>query len=53
VDFLMNLELPAAAVKGALRGVWEANDEFRAPPLGRAEALVRERYAQPAWNLKL
>jgi lipoate-protein ligase A len=51
-DFLMNLELPAAAVKTALRDVWEAQEELRAPPLDRMEALVREKYSQSAWNLK-
>jgi lipoate-protein ligase A len=52
-DFIMNLDLSAAAVKAAMQKVWKADLSLENPPLERVSKLVREKYAKPAWNLKL
>jgi lipoate---protein ligase len=51
-DFLMNLSLPTAAIKAALRKVWQANEPLPDPPLERISTLAREKYATRHWNLK-
>jgi lipoate---protein ligase len=53
-DFVMNLELPADQLKGALRAVWDGRDPL---PLGqvpneRISDLVRTKYITPEWNEK-
>jgi lipoate---protein ligase len=52
-DFLMNLNLPASAVKAAMQQVWEANLPLEEPPIEQILKLTREKYATSAWNLKL
>ena len=51
-DFLANLNLPAAAVKTALRNVWNAQAVLAEPPLARISKLAREKYAKSEWNRK-
>jgi lipoate-protein ligase A len=51
-DFLMNLNLSAAAIKGALQKEWKANLPLEDPPLERISQLAREKYATREWNLK-
>ncbi|HSY42839.1 MAG TPA: lipoate--protein ligase family protein [Candidatus Acidoferrum sp.] len=51
-DFLMNLDLPAEAIKGALKKEWKADLPLEDPPLERISKLAREKYATPEWNLK-
>lgn len=52
-DFLMNLDLSAAAIKAAMQKVWRADLPLENPPLEKISRLAREKYATPAWNLKL
>jgi lipoate-protein ligase A len=51
-DFLTNLNLPAAAVKAAMKKIWNANQPLQAPPLEKVSTLTREKYATPEWNRK-
>jgi lipoate-protein ligase A len=51
-QFVTNLDLPAAAVKTALRRMWGAEGGPAEPPLKEIEKLAREKYATPAWNHK-
>lgn len=48
--FLMNLPLPAEAVKEALRRAWSAETELKSPP--DYTRLVEEKYSQADWNQK-
>jgi lipoate-protein ligase A len=52
-DFLMNLNLPASAIKAALQKVWKADLPVEHPPLQQISKLAREKYVTSAWNLKL
>ena len=52
LDFLMNLHLPSAAVKEAMKKTWSATTLMEAPPLAKVSALAKEKYATPEWNLK-
>jgi lipoate-protein ligase A len=52
-DFLMNLNLSAAAVKAAMQKIWNADLSLENPPLEKISNLAREKYAMPEWNLKL
>jgi hypothetical protein len=49
-DFLMNLEVPAERIKGALRKAWEANEILAEVPFERITALVREKYMREMPN---
>jgi lipoate-protein ligase A len=49
-DFLMNLNLPVAAVKEAMKKMWGAQEPLQAPPMGAIAALARDKYATPEWN---
>ncbi len=51
-EFVTNLHAPAAAVKAALASVWQANEPGVDFPRDRMTALVREKYATPAWSFK-
>ncbi len=51
-DFLMNLNLSAAAVKTAMKKIWNADQPLQSPPLEKASTLAREKYATPEWNRK-
>lgn len=53
-QFLMNLNMPAAAVKEAMKTVWKAEKPLPAPGTATAgvAVLARDKYATPEWNLK-
>jgi lipoate-protein ligase A len=51
-DFLTNLDMPANAVKAALRCVWDATDLLENPPLESVAGLVSLKYSKPEWNSK-
>jgi lipoate---protein ligase len=51
-DFLLNLNLPAARLKAALREAWQANEQLTGVPQAEIARLVREKYARAEWNLK-
>jgi lipoate-protein ligase A len=51
-DFLMNLKLPAAEVKAALREVWSATTPLATVPRSGIERLVCEKYSTRDWTTK-
>jgi lipoate---protein ligase len=53
-NFLMNLNLPAAAVKEAMKTVWKATQPLQASrtAMEGVAALARDKYATPEWNLR-
>jgi lipoate-protein ligase A len=51
-DFVMNLPLPAAAVKAALRKAWGAHEPLETAPGERIQQLVRAKYSRADWNEK-
>lgn len=52
-DFLINLDLSAAAVKEAIQKVWKADLPLENPPREKISKLARDKYATTEWNLKL
>jgi lipoate---protein ligase len=52
IDFLTNLDLPAADVKSALRQVWNADQSLDNVPLDRIATLALDKYATREWNWK-
>jgi lipoate-protein ligase A len=50
--FLVNLELPAARLRDALRSAWQAVEPFAPVPQGRIATLVADRYATVEWSRK-
>jgi len=52
-QFMVNLNCPAEAIKEALRRVWGADEPLAGAPLEAISRLVRDKYAQAAWNLRL
>ena len=51
-EFIANLNLPASAVKTALRDAWGANESAPVKSLKAIPRLVAEKYSKDAWNLK-
>ena len=51
-DFLMNLHLPAAAVKEAMKTTWKAGKPLPAPKTAAIATLARDKYSTAEWNLK-
>ncbi|HYG24742.1 MAG TPA: lipoate--protein ligase family protein [Verrucomicrobiae bacterium] len=51
-EFLRNLNIPAEAVKAAIRSHWGARDSARDFPHALMKQLAREKYARPDWNCK-
>ena len=51
-DFLMNLKVPANALKPALADAWNAAEPLTALPRDQLNVLVREKYGRGEWNLK-
>ncbi len=51
-DFVTNLRLPAATMKDALVKAWNAEGEFKNPPLDEIRKLAREKYVTRDWNCK-
>ena len=52
-DFLLNLQIPAPALKSALSEAWQANAPLPEIPRDQIARLVRKKYAREEWNLKL
>jgi lipoate---protein ligase len=52
LDFLVNLDLPAQAVKRALSEAWRAAPDSGEVPHDRIEELVRRKYGREEWNLR-
>lgn len=51
-DFLINLRLPASAIKSALGSVWHAAVPLSAIPSAHIQMLARQKYGSEEWNLK-
>lgn len=51
-DFLMNLHVPAGAVKAALRAVWDAREHAAVWPAARVAELVAGKYSRAEWNFR-
>jgi|SRR5579862_2051151 len=51
-DFLTNVNLPADAVKEAMKRAWHATDALAEIPETRIQQLVQEKYATDVWNSK-
>ncbi len=51
-SFVANIHADAAAVKRAIREVWDAHERLERAPLERISRLVAEKYSSPAWNLR-
>jgi len=51
-DFLMNLKVPSALVKSALRKVWNANHPLPQISAPAIALLEREKYSRAEWNHK-
>jgi lipoate-protein ligase A len=52
-DFLANLEMGRPALEATVRAAFGAEQFRSAWPDQRVAALVRERYADPAWTCRL
>lgn len=50
--FLLNLEMPAPALKAALRAAWNATEPLAQFPFPTITALARDKYLNDDWNLK-
>jgi lipoate---protein ligase len=51
-DFLINLEIPVATLRKALRSCWGAGSEFREMPSQTIQQLLHCRYRRAEWNQK-
>jgi len=51
-DFLVNLSLPASAIKQALKQCWKADRPLAKIPFEQIEQLVREKYSRDEWNFR-
>ena len=51
-DFVVNLKLPAAAVKAAFAKEWNAEEQLTNPPMEQSSRLAREKYSTREWNYK-
>jgi len=51
-QFLMNIPLTSDQVKDALKSTWKSKEPMASIPMGRLQALVRDRYGMKEWNLK-
>ncbi len=51
-DFLMNLEVSPAQVKGALKKIWNAGDALDSFSMDAVRQLVETKYTTAAWNQK-
>jgi lipoate-protein ligase A len=49
-EFLLNLPLPAAELKGRLRAAWGAGAEQASWPEAEVRRLVADKYASPGWT---
>lgn len=51
-DFLLNLKVPSALIKNALRKSWNANQLLPEIPAPAIASLEREKYSRAEWNHK-
>jgi lipoate-protein ligase A len=51
-DFLMNVKVPAHALKEALTRAWGANEPPAEVPLERVTAFAQSKYSSADWNFK-
>jgi len=51
-EFLTNFDLPADAVKEAMKNAWHATDALAEIPETKVQQLVQEKYATDSWNFK-
>jgi lipoate-protein ligase A len=51
-EFVVNLKLPAEAVKAALAIAWNATEPLSNPPFEEIKQLAREKYSTREWNFK-
>jgi lipoate-protein ligase A len=51
-DFVTNIKVSRADIKAALQEAWGASRVLEEFPRGRIHELVRQKYAQDAWNFK-
>lgn len=51
-DFLVNLGMPAQAIKTALCQAWQATEKLSYPPMADIQQLAVHKYATDGWNLK-
>ena len=51
-EFLTNLDLPADAVKAALRETWGATEQLEVVPRDEIALLARDKYVTKEWNFK-
>jgi lipoate-protein ligase A len=51
-EFIRNLSVDRESVKHALRGAWQAGEDFGPLPLEAIATLVREKYGRREWNLR-
>ena len=52
-EFLTNLNVSAARLKGALGKIWNATRESRDDPEPETQKLAAEKYSASKWNFKL
>jgi lipoate-protein ligase A len=52
LEFITNLDIDTARGSAGLRDTWQAQEVLHEIPLTRIDALVRERYSNPAWSDK-
>jgi len=52
LEFLMNLKLPADAIKRALRSAWSANETLDRTPTALIEQMAKEKYSQVEWTFR-
>jgi lipoate-protein ligase A len=51
-DFVINLNLPSADIKAALRKEWNADETLNLWPQDKTQTLVKEKYRRAEWNEK-
>ncbi len=51
-EFVVNLNIPCARLREALRSAWRAQEPLAPVPWARIAALAAERYARPEWSNK-
>jgi lipoate-protein ligase A len=52
-EFLTNLNLPVAEVKGALKKIWNADEKLNDIPAEEIQKLAAQKYSTDEWNCKL
>ncbi len=52
LDFLINLEVPAEAIKAALARAWSAANPIGSVPVEQIRRLAQEKYRSSGWNFR-